>query len=156
MKLYHTSNTIVNHPDIKYSREYLDFGKGFYLTKIKNQAEKYGLKFLRKGENAYLNIYELDEYINKATIIYFEKYDKNWLDYITACRKGLNHFVHDIIIGGIADDQVFDTIDLYFSGIYNEEQALNLLQYKKPNQQLCITNQRIIDKHLHFIEAIKL
>ncbi len=156
MTLFHTSNIIVNHPDIKYSRNHLDFGKGFYLTKLRQQAEKYGQRFIKRDENAFLNIYELDDNIIEATIINFEKYDKNWLDYITACRRGLNHTTYDIIIGGIADDQVFDTIDLYFSGIYNEEQALNQLKYKEPNQQLCITNQYIIDKYLHFIEAIKL
>ncbi len=34
MKLYHSSNVSVIKPDIIYSRDYLDFGKGFYLTLI--------------------------------------------------------------------------------------------------------------------------
>lgn len=49
-----------------------------------------------------------------------------------------------------------DTIDLYFSGIYTYEQALDQLRFKHPNQQVCITSQLLLDKHLHFIESIKL
>lgn len=66
------------------------------------------------------------------------------------------HLSYDIIEGGIADDQVFDTLDLYFSGIYTYEQALDQLRFKHPNHQICITNQLLLDKHLHFIESIKL
>lgn len=156
MKLYHTSNVEILHPDIKFSRNHLDFGKGFYLTMLKQQAINYGQRFLRKGENAIMNVYELDDNLEDFSRIFFEAYDGRWLDYITACRKGQPHPVYDIVEGGIADDQVFDTIDLYFSGIYNREQTLNQLRYKYPNHQLCISNQSLLDKHLHFIESIKL
>ncbi|MBQ8225338.1 MAG: DUF3990 domain-containing protein [Bacteroides sp.] len=156
MILYHTSNIVVSHPDIEHSRNHLDFGKGFYLTVLKEQAEKYGQRFLRKGEEAYLNVYELDADLDNFTRISFESYNGEWLDYITACRKGQSHSIYDIVEGGIADDQVFDTIDLYFSGIYNREQALDQLRYKHPNHQLCISNQLLLDKHLHFVKSIKL
>lgn len=156
MKLYHTSNVIVKTPDIQHSRNHLDFGKGFYLTTLKSQAQKYGERFLRRGEEAFLNVYDLDENLSDFTRIVFKAYDADWLDYITVCRKGIPHKSYDIIEGGIADDQVFDTIDLFFSGIYTREQALNQLRYKLPNHQLCITNQKILDKHLHFIGYTKL
>lgn len=32
MRVYHGSNLEVKKPDIKYSKRYLDFGKGFYVT----------------------------------------------------------------------------------------------------------------------------
>lgn len=34
MKLYHSSNVIVDYPDTKHSHKYLNFGCGFYLTSI--------------------------------------------------------------------------------------------------------------------------
>ena len=111
---------------------------------------------MRKGEEAFLNVYELDEDLTNFSRIVFDAYDSKWLDYITACRKGLPHPQYDIIEGGIADDQVFDTIDLYFSGIYTFEQALDQLRFKHPNHQVCITNQMVLEKHLHFVESIKL
>lgn len=154
--LYHTSNMIVSAPDVFHSREHLDFGKGFYLTPLREQAEKYGQRFLRKGEEAIMNIYEFDEELQGFTHVTFDSYDNKWLDYVTACRKGVPRTQYDIIEGGIADDQVFDTIDLYFSGIYTFEQALDQLRFKHPNRQICITNQQVLDKHLRFIESIKL
>lgn len=157
MKLYHTSNIEVRNPNIEFSRNHLDFGKGFYLTSLKEQAIKYGQRFLRKEENAYLNVYELDDEIGCSfTSKVFDSYNGEWLDYVAACRKGMPRQEYDIIEGGIADDQVFDTIDLYFTGIYTREQALDQLRYKKPNHQVCITNQLLIDNNLQFLYSEKL
>lgn len=79
MILYHTSTLEILRPDLSYSRPRLDFGKGFYLTSLRSQAENYGERFMRRGEK-----------------------------------------------------------------------ALDQLQYKKPNHQVCITSQNILDKYLHF------
>ena len=91
MRLYHTSNVEIPHPDIKFSRNHLDFGKGFYLTTLKQQAINYGQRFLRKGDNAIMNVYELDNNLEGFSRIFFEVYDGQWLDYVTACRKGQPH-----------------------------------------------------------------
>ena len=52
MKVYHASSVIVENPDTIHSREYLDFGQGFYITTIREQAEKYAQRFLRRGKPA--------------------------------------------------------------------------------------------------------
>ena len=150
MILYHTSTIEICEPDILHSRPQLDFGIGFYLTPLRIQAENYGERFLKRGETALLNIYQLDDEINDCTYKLFDAYNSEWLDFVAACRKGLPHRTFDIIEGGIADDKVFNTIDLYFSGIYTREQALDQLQYKQPNRQICITSQYVLDKYLHF------
>lgn len=150
MILYHTSNIEIQNPDLLHSRSKLDFGKGFYLTPLRIQAEKYGERFLRRGIKAMLNIFSLDDERENCTYKVFNSYDGEWLDFVMACRKGLPHVTFDIIEGGIADDQVFNTVDLYFSGIYTREQALNQLQYTKPNRQICITSQYVLDKYLQF------
>lgn len=59
MKLYHSSNLSVKQPDTVHSRDYLDFGKGFYLTSIYEQAVKYAQRFVRRQQDAWLNSYEL-------------------------------------------------------------------------------------------------
>ena len=156
MILYHTSTMAIEHPDVFHSRAHLDFGKGFYLTPIREQAEHYGERFLRRGEAAVLNVYEKDDLCPSFTEKIFDAYDGDWLDFVAACRRGLPHEMFDIIEGGIADDQVFNTIDLYFSGIYTREQALDQLLYKKPNHQVCITSQTLIDTHLHFLNSKQL
>lgn len=156
MILYHTSTIEIRQPDLLHSRPRLDFGIGFYLTPLRAQAERYGERFIRRGEDAYLNTYLLDDIRTNCSHKIFISYDGDWLDFVTACRKGLPHEEYNIIEGGIADDQVFDTVDLYFSGVYTREQALDQLQFKKPNHQVCITSQHILDQYLHFQSAQKL
>lgn len=41
MRLYHASTSIIEKPDVLHSRDKLDFGKGFYLTTIREQAVRY-------------------------------------------------------------------------------------------------------------------
>jgi hypothetical protein len=153
MIIYHTSTLQIERPDILHSRQHLDFGAGFYTTILLEQATKYGDRFLRRGEPAVLNTYSLDDDLDGYSHHLFNSYDEEWLDFVTACRKGQQHPTYDIIEGGIADDQVFNTVDLYFSGIYTKEQALAQLQYKQPNHQICITSQKLLDSHLHYIES---
>ena len=61
-----------------------------------------------------------------------------------------------MIEGGIADDRVIRTIDLYMRGDYTREEALARLIHQEPNNQICIINQEIIDRCLCFTEAFLL
>ena len=40
MLVYHSSDQRFTSPDVLHSRNALDFGKGFYVTRFKEQAEK--------------------------------------------------------------------------------------------------------------------
>ena len=42
MKVYHGSTQAVEYPLVGVGRENLDFGKGFYVTDIYAQAERWG------------------------------------------------------------------------------------------------------------------
>ena len=55
--------------------------------------------------------------------------------------------------GGVANDKVFNTVDLFFAGVISKDEALGRLRYEKPNHQLCILNGIMLDRHLHFIKA---
>lgn len=156
MILYHTSDRCVEHPDISFSRAYLDFGKGFYTTPNRGQAEKYAKRFFKEERPAFLNTFELDDTIGEFTHHKFEEYDGDWLDYVVACRKEQPHNTFDIIEGGIADDDVFNTLDLYMADLITREEAIKRLRKKKPNWQVCLCSQQLIDEHLHFVESIEL
>ena len=39
VRLYRASISIIEKPDVLHSRDKLDFGKGFYLTTIREQAD---------------------------------------------------------------------------------------------------------------------
>ena len=62
MRLYHASAVIVERPDVYHSREHLDFGRGFYLTVLRHQAEKYARRFLFRSGKAYINEYILTSF----------------------------------------------------------------------------------------------
>lgn len=152
MILYHGSFTEVRKPDISYSRDTLDFGKGFYVTPIYEQAKKWSLRFKRKKGKSVISWYELDEkkLRHEARIKEFSSYSEEWLDYIITCRGGMNTGQYDIIIGGVANDndKVFDTIELFFDGLIDKNMAIQRLKYEKPNLQYCICSQEILDKYL--------
>ena len=154
MRLYHASTLRIEKPDVLHSRDKLDFGRGFYLTSMREQAIRYSERFTRRGKDAFINEYELDEEIPEYTIKTFESYDEEWLDYVTLCRRGdITAPKYDAVSGGVANDRVFNTVDLYFAGLITKEEALGRLKYEKPNHQLCILNGEMLDRHLHFIKA---
>jgi len=156
MRLYHTSNIEVKEPDISFSRTFLDFGKGFYTTPSKIQAEKYAKRFFKENLPAVLNAYEFDEHLNEISWHTFATYDGNWLDYVVACRRNQEHVLYDVVEGGIADDDVFNTLDLYIAELIEREEAIKRLKKKKPNWQICFCKQELINQHLHFIESQQL
>lgn len=47
MIVYHGSTEIVKRPDVLHSYRNLDFGKGFYVTTVKEQAQRWALKEIR-------------------------------------------------------------------------------------------------------------
>ena len=154
MKVYHASKFIIKSPDTKHSRDLLDFGKGFYLTPLVEQAKKYAQRFLFQGNKAYLNQYVLDEDLDEEyNVRKFVGYNEEWLDFVSLCRVGKQTEKYDMVTGGIADDKVFNTVDLYFSGNISKEEALKRLAFIHPNHQICILSQEILDKHLHFLRA---
>ena len=59
----------------------------------------------------------------------------------------------DMVEGGVANDNVIDTVEDYENGIITAEQALGQLRYKAVNHQICILNQEIVDKYLTFISS---
>ena len=157
MKLYHSSNVIVESPDTMHSRKYLDFGKGFYLTSLYDQAVRYAQRFKRRGQEAWLNTYEFSENKNgQWRIQKFESYDKQWLDFVAQCRDGKDVGEYDMVIGGIANDRVIITLDRYFTGEISQEEALGLLRFEKPNIQYCIRSGQMLKQCLTYIKSEKI
>lgn len=158
--LYHGSYIAVQSPFVGLGRKKVDFGQGFYLTKLQSQAKSWAATIAeRKGRNIkpVVSSYNFD-YESIETSGYrvkiFKKYDIEWLDYVIDCRKGGDiQKLYDMVEGGVANDNVIDTVEDYENGIISAQQALGQLKYKKVNHQICILNQEIIDKYLKFISS---
>ncbi len=138
-------------------RKKVDFGQGFYLTNLHGQAKAWAEVIAeRKGRNtqSIVSEYTLDYTSLKNDgyrVNIFESYNLEWLEYVIDCRHGGDiQKQYDIVEGGVANDNVIDTVEDYENDIITAEQALGQLRYKKVNHQLCILNQEIIDKYLKF------
>ena len=160
MTLYHGATVRVEHPLCDFGRPDLDFGRGFYLTYLKEQAEEWAARQAdSRKEPGVLNVYEFDREsaIKEYRYLLFPEYDRNWLHFIVDSRNGLKPWVdYDIIEGGIANDRVVDTVNLFSLGLMDEEMALARLSEHHPNNQICILNQGVIEKYISFKEVIEL
>ena len=153
MILYHGSYKTIEKPDLSFSRLRTDFGKGFYLTPVKEQAQSWSKRFLHEHSTAVISIYEFSE--NKLPsnikILEFDNHNPEWLNFITACRLGQPVDTNwDLVIGGVANDKVFDTLQLYFDGLIGSDEAIGRLKFNKPNLQYCIKSQTLISNFLQF------
>lgn len=151
MILYHGSYAAIAAPDVQHSRERVDFGKGFYTTPIYEQAVKWVERLKRQGLPGIVSVYSFDEScISHLDTLCFEDYSGEWLEFVLNCRNGMDHSSYDIVLGGVANDKVFNTVELFFSHLITKEEALGRLRFEKPNLQICFRSQSVLDKYLHF------
>lgn len=114
IKVYHGGIEKIEKPRVDVGRPYLDFGRGFYITDMRQQAA-------------------------------------DWLDFIVDSRNGKKPWAkYDYIEGGVANDRVIDTISLYMADLMTREKAIEKLSEHRPNNQMCLLNQKIIDQYLIF------
>ncbi len=150
--VYHGGTEIVENPICKFGRKNLDFGQGFYVTNIREQAVKWAENMANSRKKpALLNRYKLNReaIIREARTKIFEAYDVEWLEFIIANRSGENIAEgFDYVEGGVANDRVVDTVNLYITGLMELSTALRELSKHQPNNQMCILNQDIISKYL--------
>lgn len=152
IKVYHGSTDIIISPRSDVGRDNLDFGKGFYITDIRFQAVEWAVKMAaRRNLVPLLNVYDLDRdsILANYRCKVFNAYDEEWLDFIVASRLGERPWLeYDYIEGGVADDRVVDTINLYMADLMTKDKALERLSEHRPNNQMCLLLQDIIDKYL--------
>lgn len=153
MILYHGTNIIVEKPHPVEQNRYLDFGFGFYTTSNLEQARNFALKVVkRKGGVPIVNMYEFDE--KQAEILAnckrFNVPDDDWLDFVSENRNGVYKGEnYGIIIGPVANDDVYTTLQLYSSGFLTREQTLQTLKIKKLYDQYVFATQETMNL-LHF------
>ena len=150
MILYHGSFMAIPDPNLSFARDTTDFGKGFYTTTIQSQAKKWAERYKRRQGSGVVSIYEMndDELRKNVSVLEFDTYSEEWLDYIIKCRQGRASGNFDLVIGGIANDDVFNTLTLFFRGYIDKTEAILRLRYKKPNIQYCFKTQSVMEKYL--------
>ena len=150
MILYHGSFLEIANPDLIHSRHDVDFGRGFYVTPLYEQAAKWCGKFKRRGKDAIISRYKDDESREaELKTLKFDSYSDEWLDFILNCRRGKDSTDYDLVVGGVANDKVFNTVELFFDGLIDKAEALKRLRYEKPNRQICFRTEKALSL-LHF------
>lgn len=138
MILYHGSSLEIIVPDLNHSRQNVDFGRGFYVTPLYEQAEKWCGKFKRRGKTGVITRFSFDDsWESGLKTLKFDSYSENWLDFILNCRSGKDTTDYDLVVGGVANDKVFNTVELFFDGLIDKTEAISRLRYEKPNLQIC-------------------
>ena len=156
MIVYHGSNMIVDHPDVRHSFRDLDFGRGFYVTTIREQAERWAKRkaLFAEGSKPVLNEYEMSYVMDGLLVRNFGDDLDAWIDFVCQCRDGNQKYrQYDIIIGKVANDKVFRVVDLYHSGIWDKELALKEIRVYPGYDQIAFITQKAIDQTLVFSKA---
>lgn len=139
MTVYHGSYTTIKIPRIIKGRNTKDFGTGFYCTIIREQAERWA----RRYETGIVNTYtvRVDTSLN---ILEFKEMTEEWLDFIIDCRHGKPHN-YDIVIGAMANDQIYNFIADYIDGILTREQFWVMAKFKYPTHQINFCTQAALN-----------
>ena len=136
--IYHGSYCEVEKPEIREGEFTKDFGTGFYCTILKEQAEKWANKY----KTPVINKYEYEE--NKdLKIKEFVLMTEEWLDFIISCRNGEKHD-YDIVIGAMADDQVYNYITDLLSGTITRQAFWELAKFRHPTHQIAFCTQQAL------------
>jgi hypothetical protein len=144
MKVYHGSYTRIDTVDLSKCSPRKDFGKGFYVTKIRRHAERWADVI---GENHHTEgvvtefEYLADSFIESiCKIKRFSGYSEEWLDFIVLNRdKKSPEPAHnyDIVEGPVANDKVQHTLRFYLKGKISRDAFLKMLTYHEETHQIC-------------------
>lgn len=140
MLVYHGSNVEVSVPRIITGRNTKDFGTGFYCTVIREQAERWAKRYKTPVVNIYSILIDNDD----LDILEFKEMTDQWLDFIIDCRSGKPHN-HDIVIGAMADDQIYNYVSDYIDGIISRSQFWALAKFKYPTHQICFCTEKSLE-----------
>ena len=146
MTVYHGGYTKIEQPKIIPGKNTKDFGNGFYCTIIREQAERWAKRYNTPVVNTYT--VRLD---SRLDILEFSEMTDEWLDFIVDCRSGKPHH-HDIVIGAMANDQIYNFVADFIDGVITREQFWVLAKFKYPTHQIVFCTEESL-KCLEFVSA---
>jgi len=162
MILYHGSNMKITDIDLSKCRPYKDFGQGFYLTDIKEQAEQMARRVARLyGGTPCVSAFCFDEAVLAASdvkTLVFEKPCKEWALFVLNNRNRKFRNVsdalcnqdnkYDIVTGAVANDDIAYLFRTFANNLIDIDGLVRGLEYKS------LTNQYSFhtEKSLKYLE----
>ena len=151
MKLYHGTNTEFDEILLSKCRPNKDFGRGFYLTNLRSQAQE---QAIRRSEFEGWGTPLVQEYLfdekwlrdPNLKVKVFECVNREWAEFILLNRKSHGRRLHDfdIVVGPIADDGVVYQLNLYMQHLITLDTLVGELTYKKMNNQFFFGTEKAI------------
>jgi hypothetical protein len=142
MKVYHGSYTKIHSIDLSKCEPKRDFGQGFYVTKLRSQAEFWAVrKGIRNRSDCVITEFEFDEDAcedRDCKVLRFDNYNEAWFDFVIQNRKSktITHD-YDIIEGPVADDKIQNRILRFLEGAITKEDFFAQLIHPEPSHQIC-------------------
>jgi hypothetical protein len=144
MRVYHGSYTGIDRIDLSKCQSNKDFGRGFYVTKLRKQAEAWadiiGSIHDKQGVVSEFIFYERAFTDDKYKTLRFEDYNEAWLDFVILNRNretAEQKHDYDMIEGPIADDRISRRIDDYLAGKISKQDFFEELKHNEDNHQIC-------------------
>jgi hypothetical protein len=143
MKVWHGSYTAIEKVDLAFCEKGRDFGHGFYVTNLLEQAKTWAARVgTSRHVDGVVTEFEFDEYIftdRDMKVLRFDGYNDEWLDFVVLNRRNKsNEQAHDydIVEGPVADDKVSTEVYRFMDGKISREEFMSDLVYN-PSHQIC-------------------
>ena len=159
MKLYHGSNVNIESINLAMCRPYKDFGKGFYLTDIEEQAKNMAVRVSRiYGGIPIVNVFEIQDDFRSLSDIKIKDFGiqttEEWAQFVMnnrsrefqeikseLCNKDNKY---DIVIGPVADDNMALLFRQYENEMIDFETLLRGIIYKRVSSQYSFNTEKSI------------
>lgn len=152
VELFHGSDLEIVEVDLSKGQINKDFGRGFYLTDIRKQAENMAQRRVRITQRGTPTVttFLFDEshlVDGMYNVKIFEKVSEEWAEFILknrkASRTGFQH-KYDIVVGPVADDGVVLQLDLYEQNYITLAELVKNLEYRELNRQYYFGTEKAI------------
>lgn len=158
MRLYHGSNIEISNIDLNKCRPYKDFGKGYYLTEIRDQAEKMASRVARiYGGRPCITVYEFDEAAPTDGDIKVRKFElpiKEWALFVIHNRSREFKDIaseecnldnkYDLVIGPVANDDLALLFRQFSNGLIDVDTLVREMKFKKLTNQYSFHTKKAI------------
>jgi len=156
--LFHGSNIEINDIQLEKCRPYKDFGRGFYLTTMEDQALIMAKRISRiYGGSPCVTMFDfsLDSISNHdLKIRVFDRLSADWAlfvlnnrnrDYTNVSDECCNHDnKYDIVIGSVANDDIALLFRTFSNGLIDVDTLVKEMKYKNLTNQYSFHTSKAI------------
>jgi hypothetical protein len=149
MILYHGTYASFDAIELAKGRQFKDFGRGYYTTRLKGQAERWALAMKERfaSPNALVQCYEFnDSKLAGLRVLRFDQPTIEWAQFVMNNRNprysdyenplNNHHNQYDIVEGPVANDRIAVILDQFLVDLISDNALVDALRYRELNHQI--------------------